>query len=329
MVKTVYDLLKDGDCLQLLKDPLIGTATMEIIEGKKSRNQIQKEIKAKEKAVRDLSYKYVNAKVTKKDIKLCLRSIGDNNSFLRSNCDCIDKLIEYLKERFHPDKEHPKYSLKITAGENGARLSHEHSVQYHYVLQSLTLWREIMNDMFKLWYLSEDDLLNEKNAYQLSNTGQGLNRVQSAPKVYKAMTHLLKTVQSKVGTWVGSSVIHLGDHNVPNALMFIDKYTQVPRIINPVITSIKEIDNLYKLEGISEYIDTCFEGREELKTYILCDFFKYGFDGSGANNDIDAGSCIDGRLTSAWNWCSNLPTKDFYPVFKLSGFTSFDGDWQK
>ena len=49
------------------------------------------------------------------------------------------------------------------------------------------------------------------------------------------------------------------------------------------------------------------------------------FDGSGADNFFDAGSCIDGRLTSAWNWCSQLPTKDFYLVFKLAGFTSFDG----
>lgn len=46
------------------------------------------------------------------------------------------------------------------------------------MLQSLSLWSEIAADMFKLWYLSEQDLLSKKNRYRLQDTGQGLNRVQ-------------------------------------------------------------------------------------------------------------------------------------------------------
>ena len=51
-----------------------------------------------------------------------------------------------------------------------------------------------------------------------------------APAIGKAMRAILHRCQQRIGNWVGSSVVHLGDHNVPNALMFIDKYTQVPNL---------------------------------------------------------------------------------------------------
>ena len=49
---------------------------------------------------------------------------------------------------------------------------------------------------------------------------------------------------------------------------------------------------------------------------------------SGADNSFDAGSCIDGRLTSAWNWCSKIEKKGYYPLFMLAGFNGFDGDFK-
>jgi hypothetical protein len=76
-------------------------------------------------------------------------------------------------------------------------------------------------DMFHLWSLAEQDLLSERIPYRLRDTGQGLNRVQAAPKTSRMMHAILNKAQRSVGTWIGSSAIHMGDHNVPNALMFI------------------------------------------------------------------------------------------------------------
>ncbi|SJK86521.1 UPF0652 protein [Babesia microti strain RI] len=353
-VRTVYDLLerkKNG--LALLADPLLKTATMEITGDGKTQAQIRREILTKESAVKHLIDKYSTGQkkaggfmglgflfsrenenleiensdqLSRTELETCLYSLSDHNAHLRAFRDPCDDMIKFLKENFDPQESNPKYSLAINAGFQGARLTHGHAKQFTYVLQSLTLWREIAYNMFALWHFAELDLLDSQNPYRLRNTGQGLNRVQDGPNVIRAMRRILANVQQQIGTWIGSNVIHLGDHNVPNSLWFIDKYTQIPRILVPIVSCIKKIPELYQsTSSMKQYIDTQFGGPVNLKMMILNDFFCHAFDGSGADNFNDAGSCIDGRLTSAWNWCSMIEKKKYFPIFLLTNFSGFDG----
>jgi len=328
-VKTVYDYLEGRDALDVLRDPNILIATEEILPAGKERYALQKEIKHKEKIVKEISNKCSSSKITPEEIKYCLYSLTDNNSFLNSNAEPIQHMLDFMKLFSPTAEEDSAYSLDIVAGVNGARLTHSHENQFNYVQQSLMLWKEIMDNMFMLWFLAEDDLLNEGSPYEFKNTGQGFHRVQPCPQVARAMQAILTRVQGQVIKWIGSSVVHLGDHNVPNALVFIDKYTQIPRILIPIVTAVNYVDKAMDHPGVRKYIETAFGTAEKAKKSILVDFFRYGFDGSGADNFVDAGSCIDGRLTSAWNWCSKLEEKKFYPIFQMSGFIGFDGDFQK
>lgn len=335
-IKTVYCFLRERNGLDVLSHSHVHTATKEILTDRSmSREATQRQIQLKNRAIDLVSRQHVSRGLSQDDIKLCLYSVCDNNSFLNSNLLPIEECIDLLQNYFHPSTlRDSKDSLAISDGSDGARLSHSHELQFHYVLQSLALWSTIVRDMFRLWYLAESDLLSTETPYDLKQTGQGLHRVQTSPRVYRAMHEILHHTKKRLcdsggSEWIGSSVIHLGDNMVPNALVFIDKYTQVSRILGPIVMILKNIQSVCsENEGVRRYIDH-YGGLEKAKKAILQDFFTHAFDGSGGDNFFDAGSCIDGRLTSAWNWCSQLPGKSYYPLFKLSGFLSFDGEFDK
>ena len=192
------------------------------------------------------------------------------------------------------------------------------------------------------------------------------------------MQRVLSKLQAQAnGKWVGSNAVHLGDNDTPNAMVWMDKYTQVPlvcalyvhyictctctcahtwhymdgrapcrcrilasphtspaspispdlpprpfisphlpasqvpRILTPLIAAVRGLDNMEATPGLSDYVHARFGSAEECRKLMLADFFRHAFDGSGADNYYDAGSCIDGRLTSAWNWCSKLEKKPY------------------
>ena len=47
-----------------------------------------------------------------------------------------------------------------------------------------------------MWSLAEADLL-DGNGYRLRDTGQGINRVQSAPHVARFMSNMLQRMESQ------------------------------------------------------------------------------------------------------------------------------------
>lgn len=325
-VSTVHGLLSEHDLLDVMRHPSMAVATGEIIPDGKNRGQLDREIRRKDTAITTIGRQFRCQKLSEEDVRRCVLSMADNHNFLRYNRDPCDIMINHLVTCFHPQKWSKNgLSLAIADGENGARLTHSHEQQYQFVLQTLTLWRNILHEMYMLWLLAEEDILDQKNPFNLRDTGQGIQRVQECPRVLRAMRRILYDTQQQLGSWVGSSVIHLGDDNVPNALMFIDKYTQVSRVLIPIVTCLRNLDRLMHHKGTSFYVNHTFGSLEKCKLTILADFFRSGFDGSGADSFYSAGSCVDGRLTSVWNWCNSLSSKPFYSVFLLTGHQGFDG----
>ncbi|CAM9297574.1 unnamed protein product [Choristocarpus tenellus] len=257
-----------------------------------------------------------------REVELLVRSVDDFISGREDMTRPIRRMLSLLKTQWDPEREEP--SLAISKGHGGSELTHSHSEQCFYVLQSLMLWLEVSESMTEFWADGEAELLNSYNFYYIENTGQGFQRIQDAPRVSRRMEYCINRVKRKMRMyWVGSSCVHLGDHCVPNALVFLEKYAQIPNLLNPILKAVDFLNNLQDgPEKIS--IEVAFGDVNNCMSKILQSFFSEGFNGSGGPNRIESGDCIDGRLTSAWNWCSNIKDQPFYFVFVLSGFTGFN-----
>jgi len=126
-VRTVYDVLsKSSRGLEMLEDPQLRIATMEIMPEGKSRMQIQREIKAKEAAIKHLSknfcsvarrkksryrgYSFLRSsyadsdseddnknsqELTEDEVEQCIYSLGDHSTYIRFNREPCDRLIVF------------------------------------------------------------------------------------------------------------------------------------------------------------------------------------------------------------------------------------------
>ena len=330
-IKTVQSFLTSrcddsslNKAMDLFKDPLTLCATSSISPVGKSRAQINRLIRQKEQAIEVVAARYSNRYYSKEDIRQVLYSIGDFNAYINMNRKPVMRMLERL-EVFRQPEIAQKYSIGIQYGRDGARLTHDHWRQWNYVQQSLTLWSIIQREMIRLWYIADSDLF-DGSQYRLASTGHGLNRIKACPAIYKEMHRIITECRSKTNGWVGSSVVHLGDDAVPNALFFLDKYTQIPSILIPFDHTLLKINELVENDPhLLEYIEKEFGSVDGLKLTILQDAFAHMFDGSGADNFYMSGSCIDGRLTSAWNHCNEISKKRYYNIFLLTSFNGFNG----
>lgn len=329
-MKTIESFLLERDPLLLEKlftNDLIIIATSEIIAHQgKSRMALNREKKSKDLAIEKLANKFHSSKISKEEIRQLLYSIGDFHSYINFNRSPIKRILGHLEANFSPESPlESSHSLGIKIGREGARLSHNHETQYYFCHQSLTMWSIIQRDFIKLWKVADEDLLAKTN-YKLMDTGQGLQRVKAAPQTQRWMYKIILEVQRKTPvSFIGSLAVHIADTAVPLALNFLDKYIQVPRILIPVDRCIIMIESIVQDPFMKSSVENEFGSVENLKVAILTDFFRHAFNGSGGQDYFNAGSCIDGRLTSAWNWANLISKKNYYKYFLLSGFVGFNG----
>lgn len=319
-VHTVGQALRSIECEELLNTPQWKTAASPL-----PPRPAPELVQQKENALKELIATANGDERKGEIIERCARSVDDAAAFIKMCRAPILKLMIWL-DKYFKEGDTSATDLTIRSGSGGACFSHDHRTQHMFVKCSLTLWDIVHRDIFEFWEAVEQDMLSSEGRYSFANTGQGFHRVCGAPNTAHRMSKALAEARQRMGGWVGLSVVHLGDNDVPNALVFIDKYTVIPKMLAPIVAAIEGIDAIFdeateeEHPGIRNLLRSMYGTPDKIKMMILRDFFRHGFDGSGD----DGGSCIDGRLTSAWNWCSLLHKKEYYDAFVLTGFTGFD-----
>ncbi|EPY26412.1 hypothetical protein AGDE_11350 [Angomonas deanei] len=219
----------------------------------------------------------------RKVLERCLRSADDVRQFLLGNARPLEKLISYVKKDFEELSSSDPHNISIQSGKDGACFTQSHSTHAKYVIESLTLWMNVQGKIFDVWEAAETDMLVEgKGNYSIVNTGQGYHRMCSAPVSYRVMSSLVRETEAQLGGWVGIKVIHLGDRDVPNPLVFIDKYSVIPKIVTPIVHVLDELGHIFsedevgkpKYPGIAKFPSLQVPQLRRAPSYYFCQIFS-------------------------------------------------------
>lgn len=148
-IQTVEEICKEMNS-NLLNDEALLVACQEITT---ANPQIQrKKVEARQ---------YLVDKYGPNSIRV-VESLEDALSFQRSNRDPVDEILLLLQEHFSPSKEptNSDFSLSLNGRRSaGHKLNHDHSTQFIFCFQSLSLWRMVMNSFFQCWFGAEEPLV--------------------------------------------------------------------------------------------------------------------------------------------------------------------------
>lgn len=146
------------------------------------------------------------------DVLRVIDSISDNNAYLSFHVQPVCRIIALLQQHFDDRTPEGIYSLSLSGAADrkshyglgsmsglygysnrfmggGQKLTHDHTTQYHFALQSFLLWKEIMVHFNRLWMFSDHDMLMEP--YRLTDTGMAWDMQHHACMHHGGGVHVL------------------------------------------------------------------------------------------------------------------------------------------